>query len=151
MQNKFITRNQFDGLEENEQLFIQLMQKALKGEQSTFEFIGHWGIRSLIKQYIKGVEHVIKVFTNLEKSTYKTYLSEIEQGIQNFKTILALRQFNQCRHFYEIEKLIAEDMLNEHLYYVFSGHIWDTLIGNDRKEEDLVDYRTLWLERVNGK
>jgi hypothetical protein len=38
---------------------------------------------------------------------------------------------------------IAKDMLDEYKMYVWSGHLWDTLMGNDRKEEDMVDYRTL--------
>jgi hypothetical protein len=34
-------------------------------------------------------------------------------------------------------------MLDEYRSYIFGGHVWDTLVGNIRKEEDLVDYRTL--------
>jgi hypothetical protein len=34
-------------------------------------------------------------------------------------------------------------MLDEYRSYIFGGHIWDTLVGNDRTDEDCVDYRTL--------
>jgi hypothetical protein len=34
-------------------------------------------------------------------------------------------------------------MLAEYRSYIWGGHVWDTLVGNDRKEEDMVDYRTL--------
>ena len=37
--NKFITPEQLEGLKEGEELFIQLMQKALRGESSKFEFL----------------------------------------------------------------------------------------------------------------
>jgi hypothetical protein len=38
---------------------------------------------------------------------------------------------------------LAYDMIAEYKAYVFGGHIWDTLVGNIRKDEDLVDYRKL--------
>jgi hypothetical protein len=37
--NKFITPEQLESLKEGEEMFIQLMQKALKGEPSKFEFL----------------------------------------------------------------------------------------------------------------
>jgi hypothetical protein len=84
---------------------------------------------------------VIQIFKNLCDSTYKTYLNQIQSGDQDLQTLLALKQFKQCVSYYQREKEIAADMLDEYWAYIFSGHIIDTLVGNVRKEEDLMDYR----------
>ena len=39
MDNKFLTPEQIENLKEGEEMFVQLMQKAINGEQSKFEFI----------------------------------------------------------------------------------------------------------------
>ena len=141
--NKFITPEQLEGLKEGEELFIQLMQKALRGESSKFEFLRCWADRLAAKAYLKGVQKVVSIFRNLETTTYKTYLEQIASGSQDLGVILALKQFIACREFYLKEMEIAYDMLDEYKSYIWGGHMIDTLLNNYRTEEDLVDYRTL--------
>jgi hypothetical protein len=126
-------------------MFLSIMKKALTGKQSDFELVKSWSERCIVKDYIRGVNTVITIFTNLEKKTYKTYLDQIDSGTQDLGVILAIKQFNQCKKFYKRELDVALDMLDEYNCYVWSGHILDTLVGNRRKEEDLIDYRTLPL------
>ena len=128
---------------EEEELFIQLMQKALTEPQSKFMFIKSWPERVAIKDYIVGVNTTIAIFENLVEKTHQTYIEQIKADEQDLGIILALKQFIQCRDFYIAERSVAEDMLAEYRSYVWGGHVWDTLVGNIRKEEDLVDYRTL--------
>jgi hypothetical protein len=52
-----------------------------------------------------------------------------------------LKQFKQCVEYYQKEKVLVEDILNEHAEYVWSGHVLDTLVGNYRPDEDLWDHR----------
>ncbi len=130
-------------LKQSEELFMQVMTKALEGKQSGFEFITCWQVRNVVKEYIVGVDTVISIFSDLERTFSDSYIKQIIAGEQDLEVILSLKQFNQCRKYYEQEKAIAEDMLAEYRSYIWGGHIWDTLVGNTRKEEDLVDYRTL--------
>ena len=130
-------------LKDGEELFQQLIKKALTGENSKFEFLRCWSDRLVIKQYLVGVNTVLKLFKTVEETAYKTYIEQIKMNIQDVGVVLALKQFRQCRDYYKKEKQIAKDMLSEYRAYVFGGHIWDTLVGNIRKEKDLVDFRTL--------
>jgi tRNA A37 threonylcarbamoyladenosine synthetase subunit TsaC/SUA5/YrdC len=70
-----------------------------------------------------GVDTVINIFSNLEASSYKAYLSQIKTNTQDLGLILALKQFNQCRKYYQKEREIAEDMLDEYRSYIFGGHV----------------------------
>lgn len=124
-----------------EEFFTGLVERALTGKQSNFEFIRSWQERNAVKTYQFGIDAIIKIFTNLYKSTYKIYISQIDAGTQDLQTILALKQFTQCLHFYRREYEIASDMLDEYWEYIWSWHIIDTLVGNYRKEEDLWDHR----------
>ena len=84
---------------------------------------------------------VIRIFKNLYSSTYKTYLEQVKHNDQDIQTVLALKQFKQCIRYYQREKEIAADMLDEYWEYVFSGHVMDTLVGNVRPNADLYDHR----------
>jgi hypothetical protein len=66
---------------------------------------------------------VITIFNNLFNSTYKTYLEQIETDTQDLGVILALKQFKQCKTYYQNELNIAKDMLDEYKMYVWSGHL----------------------------
>lgn len=133
--------NQYLGQEE--ELFVQLVNKALNEPQSEFFFIRSWEQRKAVKEYIVGIDSTISIFVNLINKVYKTYLEQIRTNEQDLGIILSLKQFIQCRDYYLTERKIAEDVLDEYRSYIWGGHIWDTLVGNIRKEEDLVDYRTL--------
>ena len=131
-----------------ETFFTDLVNRALNGKQSDFEFIRSWAERIAVKTYKYGVSAVIRIFRNLYDSTYKTYISQVESGTQDLQTILALKQFKQCLGFYTREEQVARDMLKEHSEYIWNWHIIDTFIGNYRPEEDLWDHRG---KKPNGK
>ena len=131
-----------------EKFFTELVEQAIKGKHSDFEFIRSWQERTAVKTYLFGVAAVIRVFKNLCNATYKTYLSQIATGTQDLQTILALKQFKQCLAFYEREFEIARDMIREYWEYIWNWHVIDTLVGNYRAEEDLWDNRG---KKPNGK
>lgn len=145
MDNNYFNQEDLNNLQKQEELFLNIMKKGLSGKQSDFEFIKSWQHRQLVKQYAVGTTDIIKAFTKVFNTTYKTYLDQIKSDSQDLGLILALKQFKQCIQYYTEENLIALDMLDEYRAYVWNGHIVDTLIGNTRKDEDCVDHRKLPL------
>lgn len=139
--NNFFNDIDLSSAKTEEKFFTDLVERALRGKQSSFEFIRSWQERSAVKTYQIGVAAVIRIFANLCDSTYKTYLAQINTGSQDLQTILALKQFKQCLVFYEREYEITKDMIEEYWEYIFNWHIIDTLVGNYRLEEDLWDHR----------
>lgn len=123
------------------QIAEQLIQRAKKGESSEFEFI-----RSLEECFAahavrKAVKKVVKSFTTSRNNLYNVYVNAVNAGTDNLDVILSISELERVIKFYENEICIVSNMIDEYVSYVFSGHIWDTLIGNYRKEEDLVDFR----------
>ena len=124
-----------------EKFFTDLVERALTGKQSDFEFLRSWRERTAVKAYQIGIAAIIRIFANLYDSTYKVYISQVAMGIQDLQTILTLKQFKQCLMFYEKEYEVAKDMIEEYWEYLWNWHIIDTLVGNYRTEEDLWDHR----------
>ena len=89
----------------------------------------------------KALKKVIKSFSTPRNNLYTAYIKDIEEGINDLNVILAFSELEQVIKFYDDEIGIISDMVDEYVSYVHSGHILDTIIGNYRKEEDLVDFR----------
>lgn len=139
--NNFFNDIDTSSAKTEEQFFTDLVERAVKGKQSNFEFIRSWQEKVAVKTYQIGIAAIIRIFTNLYSSTYKTYVSQVARGMQDLETLLALKQFKQCLVFYEREYEITCEMIEEYWEYIWNWHIIDTLIGNYRLEEDLWDHR----------
>lgn len=124
-----------------EQFFGQLVERALNGKQSNFEFIRSWAERYSVKEYQFGVAAVIRVFQELCNATYRSYVTQIKTGTQDIQILLVLKQFRQCLGFYLKEYQIVKDMLEEYSEYLWCWHFLDPLLGTYRREEDLWDHR----------
>lgn len=146
--NNFFNNIDFSADKTQEKFFTDLVERALKGKQSDFEFLRSWDERKSLRTYELGIEAVVKVFSKLCDETYKIYVSQIKQGVQDLQTLLALKQFRQCRDYYNKELEVIADIVDEYWTYILSGHILDTLFGQYRTVEQLWDYRE---RRGNGK
>ena len=139
--DNFFNDIDFSTDKQTEEFFTGLVDRALKGKQSDFELIRSWQERQAVKTYQIGIAAIIKIFTNLCDSTYKTYVEQIRTGSQDLETLLALKQFKQCLRFYTHESDVAREMIDEYWEYIWNWHIFDTLLGNYREEKDLWDHR----------
>ena len=135
--------NKLNFTKEQDEFFKSLVQKALKGEHMEKEFICSLRGLYITKKYIVGCQTVINSFNSICSAMLETYLEQIRAEAQDIDLLISMKQFEHCRNFYSEEMKIAKDMIKEYRAYVFGGHILDTLLGNPRKEEDLVDYRTI--------
>ena len=122
-----------------------LMEKAMKGENNEFEFIKNLQERSVAKTLLHGTKLIVRHFRLLEKSSEAVYNELIKEGKQSPDALLWCMQFKQCVKFYQKEADILKDMLKEYHAYVFGGNVIKTLLGINRRKEELVDYRKLPL------
>ena len=136
-----VNNNSSPDMENGEIDFLDLVHKALESKHSDFEFIRSMSHKAQVKIIRFADVTVSNMFKNLYTTTYKTYLTQVEQGDQDIETLMALKQFKHCMEFYQDEAKIIDDMLDEYSEYIFSGHIIDTLLGRIRPEEDLYDHR----------
>jgi hypothetical protein len=132
----------------NEDVFKALVERALKGKQSDFEFLRSLNDRYAASVYQNGVNSTVKIFRNLYASTMKNYLNQVKTNSQDLQTLLALKQFRQCLDFYTVELQIIKELIQEYRAYIFSGHLLEALSGIERHDEDLWDHRR---KKRNGK
>ena len=131
-------------LSEDEKFFEAVMKKALSGKHSDFEFIRTYEACETARLYKISVKRLSKVFKNLYKELMKTYAKDIMTDEQKLEMLMSMKQFKICHDYFEKEREIAKDMLDEYYAYLTSGHIFDQLIMNGiRSDDDCVDYRKL--------
>jgi hypothetical protein len=123
------------------QLAEQLIERAKTGEHTKFEFLRSIEEYFAAREVRKVVKKVVKSFTQTQKNLYKAYVKAVKISTDTLDVILAISELTQVINFYKIEIAILNDCIDEYACYVHSGHIIDTIIGNYRKEEDLVDFR----------
>lgn len=135
---------QFEFSEDPKEIFSELVKKALKGKQSDFEFIRTYETCKVARYYRISVKRVSKVFKTLYKKLMKTYAKDIMTDEQKLEMLMSMKQFEICYRYYEKEREIAKDMLDEYYAYLTNGHMFDQLIMNGvRSDDDCVDYRKL--------
>lgn len=135
---------QFEFSEDPKKVFEELVKKALEGKQSDFEFIRTYETCKVARYYKISVKRVSKVFKTLYKKLMKTYAKDIMTDGQKLEMLMSMKQFEICYRYYEKEREIAKDMLQEYHAYLTSGHIFDQLVMNGvRSDDDCIDYRKL--------
>lgn len=130
-------------LKDPRQFFEALIQKALEGEASEFEFIRSYNMLKVARMYKAGVKKVVKIFDDLIKKLIYKYEKAIIVDEQTLELLMTIKQFEFCRNYYKKEVLVAKDMISEYKAYVFGGHVLNTMLGYTRPESECVDYRKL--------
>ena len=135
---------QFEFSEDPKKIFGELVKKALKGNQSDFEFIRTYEMCKVASYDNISTKRVSKAFKTLYKKLMKTYAKDILTGEQKLEMLMSMKRFEICYNYYKKEYEIAKDMLQEYHSYLFSGHIFDQLVLNGvRSDDDCIDYREL--------
>ena len=135
---------QFEDLNKSsDEIFMNLIEKALAGEHSPFEFIRSYDMLKVARLYRAGVKKVAKMFKSLEKELLQAYQYSIESDNQSLEIVMSIKQFGKCAQYYKEECAIVKDMIKEFKTYVMSGHILQTMLGGVRPENECVDYRKL--------
>lgn len=128
--------------EDPKKIFSELVNKALKGKQSDFEFIRTYEAFKVAKLYKISVKKVYKTFKTVYKKLMKTYAKDILTDEQQLEMLMSMMQFKICYDYYKKEYELAKDMLSEYRAYLSSGHIFDQLVLNGiRPDDECVDYR----------
>ena len=128
---------------QTDEMIQELLKRGLSGEPTPFELITNLYAKRLVKDFKKSVAKVVKMFENLRHQAILKYTLQIKEGTQDLSLLLAGIQFTKCIEFYTNELKTAKSMLQEYRVYIRSGHFLDAILGLQRKEYDMIDYRTL--------
>lgn len=126
-----------------DQAFVKsLIEVALKNEHPPIELLKstdeYYAAKALYKANIK----ISKAFKKETMRTYKEYCKELKETYTTTDTLIQYRTLLICADYYKQEADMIYDMIIEYLVYLARGHVMsDVVLGNQRKEEDLRDYR----------
>jgi hypothetical protein len=68
----------------------------------------------MVRAYIKDLENIIKNLSVALKNATEIYVKQIETDTQDLEMILGIKQFTQCKKYYEEELNIFRDLLDEY-------------------------------------
>ncbi len=131
-----------NSLEEQEELYKALTEKALINDHTKFEYIRNTSEFFVMRQAVSGLETVINFYTTLCDELYNSYCAQVINGEADFNLLYIFRQHQDCISFYTEELRIAKDMLDEYWAYVLKWHfIEQWILFRDRQQDQLWDHR----------
>lgn len=125
----------------NEEIFNELIAQALEGKHTPFEFIRNFSQLLFALDCRRDRKNLLKLFQKLEKDFIKEYTNQIRSNSQDINLVTSIKQLATVKDYYIKEVNILSDMVSEYKAYVLNGHITDTILGIERAEEDLYDFR----------
>jgi len=122
------------------QIALSLVKHAQTGEHRKFEFIKNLNELWVAKCLKKTSNKVLSDLKTVTKFTYKAYLELVAQGKDDLRILQEHIMFKEAYEFYKIERKIILDMIFEYRHYLLAGNLISSLLGKERKPEELHDY-----------
>lgn len=122
-------------------IISDLIEEALSGEPTTFEFIKSVPefIRFRYRSY--SLKNIIKILSSCSKRLFKSYCAAIEAGDEQSTKLLACATIDKAVEFYTRERLTIDQMLGEYEAYLMTGNQLDFVLFRQRKESKMWDHR----------
>lgn len=134
--------------EQNKDVAEALLRNVQENRHQPWEFIKSTRMCKAAKIYRSAMEKIADSFAKQARGFMQKYLDGLKAGTPDVKFLITYRDFKLCADFYEQEVKTCDDMLDE--YRCFFNANWHFitigLLGFERREEDMVDYRTLPLK-----
>jgi hypothetical protein len=122
-----------------------LIQAAIENKHQNFEFIKDVNGLAVAKALRDALDKVVVAFKEATTMAYNLYLGNLKSSIINIKGmeyLIQYKTFKQCVEFYKQEYKTIVDMIREyHAYLMYGWHLIDHLLGKEREEDDLYDFR----------
>lgn len=131
--------------QEQAELFSALIEKALTDEHNSWEFIKNITEFGIIKKTQKGLYKVIELFDRITDSLLKEYCKQLKLERADFDLLVAVKQYQHCKLFYERELELVCDMLDEYDSYIGHGYFLDQFLWRRTREP-----WHLWDHRQEG-
>lgn len=123
-------------------LLTELINELVIEQNFTeFQFLRNIYQRNEVKRRYVQIKFCRKLLRNSAAKALKDYLSNLEKDNDQFESLVIYSDTNVIIEAFSREIGILLNILDEFYEYTLSGHIFSVLLGNDRAEEDLRDFR----------
>lgn len=124
------------------EMTLQLVLKAEEGKHREWEFVRSKYEYSGLKAVIKALKSFCKRLKVAAKEADKACADEALEDARKPDTAVVAKKIREVLGFYLKELETAKDMAKEYRCYFRSNRL-SQLLGDERPESHLVDYRTL--------
>lgn len=123
-------------------LLTELINELVIGQNFTeFQFLRNIYQRNEVKRRYVQIKFCCKLLRNSAASALKDYLNSLGKDTDQFESLVIYSDTNIIIEAFSREIGTLLNMLDEFYEYTLSGHIFDVLLGGDRADEDLRDFR----------
>ena len=130
-------------LDEDQQYAYSLITRARSGKHSEFKLITNLEEFHDLRFDLKEAKLSSRQFRRASRILYKVYVKKLRQGMDDVYTLISSRNCADIADYWLDERYILQDIKDEYITYATTGHIMEVLRGEERSEEDMVDYRRL--------
>ena len=122
-----------------------LIERATRGERTEFRLLVSAEDARNAKAVMKACKSFSRKLGEAAMAAMLKYAGGIDMsGCENVRLLISAKQVRDCAEFYREECETLKDMLREFRCYVSYGHrISMLLLGFERPEEDMTDWREL--------
>lgn len=114
---------------------------VIKQNFTEFQFLRNIYQRNEVKRRYVQIKFCRKLLKNSAEASLKDYLNNLEKDNDQFESLVVYSDTNVIIEAFSREIGTLLNMLDEFYEYTLSGHIFDILLGGDRADEDLRDFR----------
>ena len=132
-----MTKEDQDKLE----IFQALKDRAFKGEHTSFEYIKNIIEYSAAKQIEEALFSILRSFEKSYDQILDQYCKDVRAGKTDITLLLLMNELVELRLFYNAEREIIHDMIDEYRAYLSQGHTLSAFLGGQREVWDLWDHR----------
>lgn len=123
-------------------LLTELINELVVEQNFTeFQFLRNIYQRNEVKRRYVQIKFCRKLLRNSAASALKDYLNSLGKDNDQFESLVIYSDTNIIIEAFSREIGTLLNMLDEFYEYTLSGHVFDVLLGGDRADEDLRDFR----------
>lgn len=126
---------------EFQQLMITVIDHAQTRPHITFQFLTNWSNYKYQRERRKYIKLLLKILDRMVARLFKRYCASITAGDSKITTLLAFKQLQQVRKYYEVELQVITEMIREYEAYLLEGNYLWAFLGKLRSEADMRDFR----------
>lgn len=118
---------------ETEQLILDIITKAQKGQAQPFRSILYWREFRYYTKWVRSTKLVIKTLELSANKLFKEYCQDVIVGISEVVKLLAYSQLLDIIEFYRKDLETVQSMLIEYDDYLGDGNFWYSFLGGRRE------------------
>lgn len=113
-----------------------LIDTALSNKHVKVEQINNINEYFAAKTLIKGLRRLIIFFMTSANDTYKEYINDLKNRIDNVQLLFNYRILKQCEKYYCEEYVNNWAAIEEYRNYLYSNNFFKSFFGHDRRDDD---------------